>query len=236
MVGIRMKIIAICSAREEPWIDQPVRHLYTQGVDLVRVSCPDLHTARQARQAGADVLPQHGPFHQAEEMTRLANIGLSADWIVPFDADEFWCGADGQTVRQIFAAVDPDIRTVYAPMYQHLTPELRVAHAKPLPKVAFRPHPNMQLEWGQHSVTDPGMSAVTTLQVRELQYRSWEHFVAKIDKARRLYTESDFPEQYGSHMRRLCLLDDWQLAAEWNQILSQPTVHDPIPGLTPSTD
>jgi hypothetical protein len=47
-----------------------------------------------------------GPYHQAEIMTALAREALrqGADWIVPFDADEFWWVAGGN-LRAVLAAV-----------------------------------------------------------------------------------------------------------------------------------
>jgi hypothetical protein len=156
-----------------------------------------------------------------------------ADWIIPFDADEYWTGGGvgSPTVRGMLEALPAHIDTVYAPMYLHLTPADRARDPKPLPKVAFRPREDMTVAWGQHDVTGGEYAMANALWVREWQYESYEHFCQKIDKARQLHTQPHMANSpHGTHMQRLTTLTDMQLRAVWDQHLATPTVRDPIPG------
>jgi hypothetical protein len=154
-----------------------------------------------------------------------------ADWVVPFDADEYWCGMNEWTIRQQLEFTNESVDTLYAPMYLHVTPELRAVDPKPLPKVAFRPREDMTVAWGQHAVTGETTIMSNALWVREWQYESYEHFCQKIDKARHLHTQPHMANSpHGTHMQRLTTLTDMQLRAVWDQHLATPTVRDPIPG------
>ena len=229
-----MKIIAVCTALEEPHLGRTIQHLYSQGVDKVIVSCPP---DDQTTLAAIDTVERNlrpclpGPFDQGAEITALAHWAaeLGADWIIPFDADEYWCGPADWTIRQALSDLTCDV--VVAPMYQYISPDFRHEEPKPLPKMAFRPCEGMLVAWGSHNVEGPDIGIAGRLVVRELQYESYGHFLAKIEKARVLHSQPHMADhQYGSHMWRLCNLTRDQLRAEWEQMMDVPVVYDPIPG------
>ena len=222
-------IVAVSSVlNEAPILRDTTMHLLNQGVDWVVIS--DGRSTDGTRELICELpqttmLTQYGPFRQDEEMTRLAQYArkMGADWVIPFDADEYWCGIADLSV------VPSGYSRVYAPVFHHIDTDRRWATPK-LPKVAFRPAADMTVEWGNHNVHGlDGDSLTGPLVVRELQYRDYDHFLSKIERAAQLYAESEFPAEYGSHLRRLVGLTDMERAAEWATMQLVPTVHDPIP-------
>ena len=230
-----MKIVGVSTVKDEPDIGRVLSHMHDQGVDNVIISSDD---QADYNQFGTVLpwhwVPCHQPFDQGLEITWLAKIAradYAADWIVPFDADEYWCGMGGLTIREALIPIPDDINTIYCPMFLHLTPELREPYAKPLNKVAFRPRADMIVAWGNHDVSGRTNYGGGQLLVRELQYTSYDHFLAKVEKARQLHVQPHMAShEYGSHMWRLCQMTPAELEAEWAAHLATPTTFDPIPG------
>jgi hypothetical protein len=228
-----VKIIGVSTIKDEPNIGRTIQHMRDQGVDRFIVSVEDYDTRNIVSKTGVFTEFVELPFNQGAEITRLARMAarMGADWIVPFDADEYWCGPGPQTVRESLKQEPAGIDTLYAPMVLHITPELRAVQKKPLPKVAFRPRDDMTVAWGSHDVTGVRNGVEGFLVVREWQYESYEHFLTKIQKAHHLHTQPHMANSpHGTHMQRLTTLTDVQLRAVWDQHLATPTVHDPIPG------
>lgn len=218
-------IVAISSVRNEAGIiDKTVSH-HLADCDHVIISDGQSTDGTRDILAGFDrvtLLEQEGPFDQAVEILRLVRAAkdMGADWVVPFDADEFWVGLE--RLRDL-----PDeYGKVRATVFGHADWDRRHAGAKPLPKVCFRDA--RSVAWGNHDSDSDGWPA-TDFQIRELQYRDFDHFLAKIDKARELYESYDFPQAYGSHMRALVAMSDSQRVREWERLQAEPTVLDPIP-------
>jgi len=231
-----VNIVAITTVKNEADIlPKTISHLQGEGITSFVISVDRTSTDSTwdyLLTAVSPVLRSEIPFHQADEMTRLAHIAyhLGADWVLPFDADEFWVGTDGQTIHNIIEALPPEISTIYAAMYQHVTFEERHPNQKPMGKVMFRPNPNMLIEWGNHNVANiPGEDIHGIIQIRELQYQSKPHFFAKVEKARELFASWDVPRAFGHHMRRLADMDDVALDQEWDKMLTVETIVDPIP-------
>ena len=220
-------IVAVSSILDEAGIiGETVGYLLDQGVDKLLISDGGSTDGTQeilAKFPEVELLDQTGPFDQGAEITRLSRMAYEqgAEWVVPFDADEFWWGVG--SLRDL-----PTTTTrVYATMWQHVDRDYRHLTPKPLPKVAFRPNATCVVEWGNHNVRGVPGNAMVGLVVKELQYRDFEHFCQKIEKARRLHASWDIPEQYGSHMR---VLFDADLEATWNAMQAVPTTYDPIRG------
>lgn len=219
-------IVGIASVRnEEAIIARSVSHLLAVGADHVIVS--DGHSTDRT----ADILEgfdrvslfdQDGPFDQPAETLRLAGFAreMDATWVVPFDADEFW------TDLTPLSGLPTGVGKVYATVYGHRDWQRRHVSPRGLPKVAFREATAVQ--WGNHDADTAGGS-VQGFEIRELQYQSFDHFLAKIEKSRELYEASQFSEVFGSHMRALVAMSDGQRVEEWDRLCSVPCVVDPIP-------
>lgn len=222
-------IVAVTTVlNEAPILGETVTHLLDRNVDWVVIS--DGGSTDGTRDLigtfpRTTLLDQDGPLYQDQEMTRLAHHAyqLGTDWVIPFDADEYWCDL------HLLDAAPPDVGVVYATVWQHSTRTLRHTTPKRLPKVAFRPNADMWIHWGNHYVDNIPGRAATGLNIRELQYRDYDHYLAKIDRAARLYATADFPAQYGVHLRRLVAMSDTERKQEWAAMQAVPTVYDPIP-------
>lgn len=234
-------IVAITTVlNEAPIIGHTCRHLLASGVDLLVISdggSTDGTRQLLARLPDTVIVSQEGPLYQDREMTRLAEMAATfgATWIIPFDADEFWCGVNNLTIADVIHAVDnqsdtPDgVGRIIAPVYHHLNFDARLIAPK-LPKMAFRYVPGCTVEWGNHNVHGVPGNLVTGLQVRELQYRNYDHFLMKIERAQKWQQSTpDCPEAYGSHMRRLVAMTPDERKAEWVRMENQMFVYDPIP-------
>ena len=98
-----------------------------------------------------------------------------------------------------------------------------------LHKVAFRQHPNLDLEMGNHDVHGgPDTFATGVLDLREWRFRSFEHFCRKV--ALNIETRDPaLPENQAVQYRVLEGLDAQEMEERWQHYLSQPTVDDPVP-------
>lgn len=232
-----MKIVAVSSVLNEAAIlPYTISHLIGEGVQQLLISDGgSTDGTRQLLTGIPEVVwqPQEGPFDQAEEINKLcrqAREYLDADWIIPFDADEFWCGKDGQTILQILDSLDEHTSSISSEVWGHQTWELRYEHPHHLPKICFKAHPDNRVNWGNHDGNGgPGRREFSLLQIRELQYRDWDHFQHKIRKAADLYASYNFPVEYGAHLRKLVDMTDTKRWEAWQAILDEPVVNDPIP-------
>lgn len=111
-----MKVYGITTIRNEADLIA-ANLLYHLSLGLDRILVIDNGSSDQTpailRQLAADYAIHwsidDGPYRQAELMTRLARAAVAegADWIVPFDADEFWYAPSGD-LRQVLAASSAD--------------------------------------------------------------------------------------------------------------------------------
>lgn len=203
---------------EEDIIEATVRNMLAQ-VDVVIVA--DNRSVDGTREIldGLPVIviddPERGYF-QSEKMTRLAHmarIEYCADWVIPFDADEWWYSPHGR-----IGDILEDITVwpiVTAELYDHVPtgtdrPGLspvrainwrRVAPGK-LPKVACRTAPDLVIEQGNHGAHyDAPAPRTSGLIVRHFPYRSPEQFARKAINGADAYAATNLPEDVGRHWR-----------------------------------
>jgi hypothetical protein len=234
-------IAAVYTSRNEADIVEcSLRHMLAEGIDLILVADNSeigegtrSVLMRLARETGrVEWTRALDPIHrQPELMSGLANEAAErgATWVIASDVDELWYSTTGVSIAEFLSHCSYD--KLYARVFQHHDWNVRCTQAQRLPKVAFRP-PGV-LTNGNHDVEGAGpVSDGTVLEIRELQYRGFEHFKAKA--ADRAATLDPAMRQLGdgSHHTRLEGMTDDQLHAEWEAWLSAPTVHDPIPSRT----
>lgn len=211
-------------------------HTFATGADAIYLADASSDgTDEILRGFGVQVVRDDDEFcHQTEWTNRLAIRAAQdrADWIVALDLDEFVYAPAHETMAHALRNC-PHAR-LDMPVYGHRDLEYRYVPAK-MPKVAFRWVPGSVISLGNHRVTIPGDPPAVggVLEIRELQYRSEAHFIAKVN-ARNATLPPEFrtSKGVGSHHRRLEGWSDEELAAEYHRQCALPTVYDPVPLLT----
>lgn len=227
-------IVAVSMMRDEADIAADViGHMFKQGCDEIIVGNHHSSdgTAFIAHAAGAIVvdLDPEG-YWQSRFMTELTHKagGLGADWVVPFDADEFWCAINpALTVRDVLERSPHDIEmaTSFEQWQQWRAPQ-----PKRLCKVAFRYRPGVRVAQGNHDVLGAGTSrGWTDLTIHEYQYRSFEQLSRKVRTGKAAYEATDLHHFEGAHWRELGALDDRALHEWWLNHLTELTVEEPGP-------
>lgn len=237
-----MSVAACYTCRNEADIvEASFRHMLAEGIAHIYTTDnrSDDGTRQIMERLAAEtgcitIVDDNEPYYrQVYWMTLLADMAQQAghQWVVASDVDEFWYAPSGQTVAQALADCTAD--KVYARMYLHRDWETRVEQPKPLPKVAYRLGLGGQLHVGNHEVSLPnGQHGV--LDLREVQYRSLAHFMAKTRNSAATLAPEQRAAGVGSHHTQREHMSDEQLEAEWQALWAVPTVHDPIPSHLPS--
>lgn len=233
-----MKIVAVSTVwNEADIVGTTFAHLRDEGVDDIYVALRPSQDDTAAILAGLEcrVWEDRDEYHmQRQWATALAERAYEdgADWVLAVDADEFWYSPQGK-IREVLAAQPDDVGVLVARMFQHHDVEYRELEPKPLGKVAFRARPGVIVADGNHNVANvPGRVEWGVLNLRELQFRSFEHFCRKV-KERNLTLDPAHPPEAraGAHMTQFARMSVEQLRDEWEQIRSVRTVYDPIPSL-----
>ena len=159
-------------------------------------------------------------YHQSAKMTALAlraRLDMGAEWVVPFDADEWWYSPFGR-IADVLAGVAPQWLIAPAQLFDHvataeddldeLDPIRRLGFRRrnrnPLPKVACRWREDLTIEQGNHDATYAGGGTrfAEHLVVRHFPYRSIEQLVRKVRNGAAAYRATDLPEHFGAHWRQ----------------------------------
>lgn len=213
-----------------------IRHLFDQGVDHVLVA-DNLSTDgtrewlvdASARDPRLHVALDSNPAHdQASKMTWLAHRAwrAGADWIIPFDADEFWFARSSSLKESLRS----DAACIVFADFLHIVPitaappdlftaEYVMDTQPAFPgKVAFRSHPLAVLAPGNHAVTRPGVSR-HGFAIAHVQYRSPAQIARKVRQgtaAARL-TGEDL-SWFSPHWEAASRLTDDSVADVWHNI------------------
>jgi len=161
-------------------------------------------------------------YMQSEKMTRLAGYArteLAAEWIVPFDADEWWYSPFGR-IREVLDDVAEQWLIVPAPLFDHvatgeddpteLNPVRRLRwrrrDANPFPKVACRFRSDLVIAQGNHDAYYAGRGTRfdELLVVRHFPYRTPAQLVRKVRNGAAAYAAagSSLPTSFGAHWRQ----------------------------------
>jgi len=166
-------------------------------------------------------------YHQSRKMTELAlkaRLEFGAEWIVPFDADEWWYSPFGR-IGDILEGLEDQWLVMPAALYDHVAtgeddesefdPVARLGwrreKAGAMPKVACRWREDLVIEMGNHSASYRGGPTTydARLVVRHFPYRSLEQLIRKICNGAAAYAATDLDAEFGAHWR------------QWGQLLDQ---------------
>lgn len=222
-----MATFAITMVRDEAdIIASTVEHMLGQ-VDAVIVAdnmSTDATRSILAELAAADsrltVVEDLDPaYEQSRKMTALAARAhdMGANWIVPFDADEWWYSPFGRIGDQLDHVAGQWL-VVPAALYDHVAtgrdeqiddPVRRIGWRRmqpaPLPKVACRWREDLVIEQGNHGARYSGGATTfdRLLVVRHFPYRSVEQFVRKVRNGAAAYRAAgEVPANVGTHWRQ----------------------------------
>lgn len=231
-----MTIAGISMVRNEADIlEASIRHMLNQGVDFLLIAD---HGSTDGTQ---EILQSFGPlvewtvntdpqYRQVAWMNDLAAEAHArgADWIVPWDADEFWLPVERASLKAVFE--EASVALCSATLYHHRDWEWKYTQAERLPKVAFKWRTRARIMAGNHDVEGiGGVERICALEIRHLQYRSAEHFIAKVRDHNSTLTAEMRQRGEGAHKSQYEHLTDEQLLAVYAEMCAQPTVYDPIP-------
>ena len=177
-------------------------------------------------------------YYQGRKMTFLAHLArteFGADWVVPFDADEFWYSPFG-TISQMCEQAAGEFAMLTAALYDHVAtgaddqgetdPTVRIGWRRvtpaPLHKVAVAAAPTLSIHMGNHSADytrafQPRILA-GQLVIRHFPYRSVQQFIRKARAGAAALAATDLPESAGKHWRDYGRLSDEQMHevfAQW---------------------
>ena len=216
-----MAVFGIAMVRDEAdIIGTTAAHMLTQ-VDHVIVADNGSTDGTRDILAELDVEiiddPEVG-YYQSRKMTMLARRAWAAgaDWVVPFDADEWWYCPHTETIAEFLGQFGTQWLTVSAELYDHVATghdpavadpvermRWRRVSPAPLPKVACRPREDLSIHQGNHGASyDSGATVQSGLIVRHFPYRSAEQFVRKARNGAEAYQATDLPETTGQHWRQ----------------------------------
>lgn len=171
------------------------------------------------------VLEDEDPaYFQSRKMTALAAQAAErgAEWIVPFDADEWWYSPFGR-IGDILAEHPGAVAT--APIYDHVATAIDLAQVDPvkrigwrrrepcpLHKVACRPILPVTITQGNHGAHYPTQTPLEgQIVIRHFPMRSPEQMVRKARNGGAAYEATDLPEDVGAHWRQWNRLSDEEL-------------------------
>ena len=231
-----MRIAGLTTVRNEEFlIGSTIAHLLDQGIDHIYAqddsSTDSTFEILESFGSHVTVSHVHAPHHlQAQWMNHLAELAHREgfEYIVPFDADEWWFGAGGCTVREAIERSSADV--LRARLLRHWSWDYRDAAADPHDKVAYRYRPGVSLVQGNHGVDTPAgwcLEETGALEIREWKYRSADHFVAKI-RSGAARTDPAAPLEVNRHYRDFAHLTDAEVRAVYEGTDKEETF-DPIP-------
>ena len=245
-----MVVVAISIVKNAADIIAPiVAHMATQ-VDYVRIvdngSTDGTRELLETLPCDVDDDPDPA-WYQGRRMTTLAHMArydYAADWVVPFDSDEWWMSPFGTVAEQceqatsasvLSAAIYDHVPTGADPLGEDLTRSIGWRRREPCPlvKVAAVASPELTIWDGNHGA-DFGRfhprSLGSRLIVRHFPYRSADQFITKARMGAAALAATSLPESVGKHWRDYGRLTDEQLVEVFTThfYADDPTVRDDL--------
>ena len=237
LLRISCAMIAVVSTcyNEADLLDLWIRHLLAEEVDLIMVAdklgrdcsraiLEDWHIRDERVVWLNDIEGSHRQAYWTDLLASEAHQ-RGADWILPADIDEFPYATEEGTIGETLSECQYD--KLYMKVWPHKTQDFRFEQHR-LPKVCYRWSPNAHVTMGSHDVSLPG-GAFGILDMRELQYRSFEHFCNKAMDRNETLEPSARARNDGSHHLRLEKMNRQELLHEWELMQARPVAYDPAP-------
>lgn len=165
-------------------------------------------------------------FNQTETMNSLANM-VPADWVIPFDADEWWEADGGIRVALEgvfgFQTATTTVDMVPQPGDEPGSPFDSIVHYRPgslwsgHPKVAFRPGEGRRLQEGNHGLVAMPSAPVGPLRIRHYPFRTKEQAKAKLRHGREAIIATGSDSSIGSHWREWGAMTDEEFDRWWER-------------------
>lgn len=223
-VANEMDIVGIC-----------LRHHIANGIDRVYIydastdGTRDIYTDLISEGVDLRVHDDTGQYWEQAALTNALVDMARADgaaWIVPVDADEFIYSPDGRTIAEALADCPHDV--LYMQRWLHTDWDHRHIDSERLPKVLFRGIEGAHVDFGNHQCSLLG-GTYGVLEMRELQFRSFEHFCTKNRRRIASLSPQSRAAGYGTHQTHLEGYSDEQMRAEWEAMMALLATFDPIP-------
>ena len=170
------------------------------------------------------------PYYQSEKMTWLAHRAwrAGADWVIPFDADEWWFAGSGTLADHLRQRPE---HVLHAHLH-HMVPlqpnPLDLVGAEfvldttpgAVGKVAFRSHPLARVERGNHAVSRVGPVG-SSLHIAHAIYRGPQQVMRKVRQGTQaaVLTGDDVTE-LTPHWASASVHDDAEVTRMWATISS----------------
>lgn len=215
-----MTVVAVTMVKDEADIvGATVGHMVTQ-VDAVIVADNQSTDGTRSILESLPVMiidDEEPGYYQADKMTRLAHLArieMDANWVIPFDADEWWMSPHGRLADVLKANTAWPV--LEAELFDHVASaadpnesdpvdrmQWRRQSPIPLPKVACQTGEDLLIWQGNHGATysAPHTQLAGSLVVHHFPYRSPEQFARKAINGAAAYAATDLPSNVGQHWR-----------------------------------
>lgn len=230
-----MRLAAVCTAyHEDDILPHTIQHLLAEGVDDIWIAIKGEPPLRLPPYEGVvHWVEDNKSFHDQPYWIDWLAAQARADWVIAFDADEFFYSTDPtKNLKQTLEALPETVGVCYVGMLQQHGWWYREYRPKPASKVVYRWNPNAHVGPGNHGVEGiEGEGAFGVIMLREIQFRGYEHFKRKVAERNATLDrelQKKIPE-LGFHMTKLADASEADLRKEWDALEAVPTLWDPIP-------
>ncbi|WP_294603176.1 glycosyltransferase family 2 protein [uncultured Rothia sp.] len=221
-------------------IEQTIRHLLNQGVEQILVADNgSTDGTYELLQELSKTLPVHViqdrevAYYQSEKMTWLADqvTEAGAEWIVPFDADEFWYGVSAPLAEVLRSQKGRAIElTKLYNIFPNLDGTSFNIDSKPYwdLKVCFSAWKGAVITMGNHEVVTPGVQKLDEVAIIHYPWRSIEQFTRKMQQGAKALEATDLPEHMGYHWRQNADITLESALPLWKALLEGKAENYPI--------
>lgn len=228
----------MCVLDEADIVGDCIEHHLAEGVDRIYAAvgpCVD-HTLEILRSYSEvrTISYDDQIFDQRAWINRMAawaGTGDGAEWVVPFDADEFWVSGC-QTKLADYLAAEPLSTTRVVFEWRHHRDWFHTfdEDEEKLPKVAFRWSQHATIGIGNHTVSGaPGRYIQDGAVAHHLRFRSFTQFARKARRACERLPPEEQAQGFGWHLTRYAGMDNVELLHAYDEWFARPAHDDPIP-------